>query len=115
MMNFFFGMIKEVLWAMGNDIDRLAEMTPAFSVPGETVKKFAWIIKPVGKFLNRLTFKKIWRLCKKESGLKKADIADIADNKVIDFILSLSKIFTAVIRLIPLTQKSISSSAVFSI
>lgn len=53
MMNFFFGMIKEVLWAMGNDIDRLAEMTPAFSVPGETVKKFAWIIKPVGKFLNR--------------------------------------------------------------
>ena len=74
---------------MGNDIDRLAEMTPAFSVPGETVKKFAWIIKPVGKFLNRLTFKKIWRLCKKESGLKKADIADIADNKVVDFILEL--------------------------
>lgn len=89
MMDFFFGMIKEVLWAMGNDIDRLAEMTPAFSVPGETVKKFAWIIKPVGKFLDRLTFKKIWRLCKKESGLKKADIADIADNKVIDFILEL--------------------------
>ena len=89
MMNFFFGMIKEVLWAMGNDIDRLAEMTPAFSVPGETVKKFAWIIKPVGKFLIRLTFKKIWRLCKMESGLKKADIADIADNKVVDFILEL--------------------------
>lgn len=89
MKNFFFGMIKEVLWAMGYDIDRLAEMTPAFSVPGETVKKFAWIIKPVGKFLNKLTFKKIWKLCKKESGLKKSDIADIADNKVIDFILEL--------------------------
>ena len=74
---------------MGNDIDRLAEMTPAFSVPGETVKKFAWIIKPVGKFLNHLTYKKVWRLCKKESGLSKADIADIADNKVIDFILEL--------------------------
>lgn len=71
MMNFFFGMIKEVLWAMGNDIDRLAEMTPAFSVPGETVKKFAWIIKPVGKFLNRLTFKKIWRLCKRRADLKR--------------------------------------------
>ena len=89
MKNFFFGMIKEVLWAMGYDIDRLAEMAPAFSVPGETVKKFAWIIKPVGKFLNKLTFKKIWRLCKKESGLKKSDIADIANNKVIDFILEL--------------------------
>lgn len=89
MKDFFFGMIAEVIWAMGNDIDRLAEMTPAFSVPGETVKKYAWIINPVGKFLNKLTFKKIWRLCKKECGLKKSDIADIADNKVTDFILEL--------------------------
>ena len=64
-------------------------MTPAFSIPGEKVKKLAWLIKPIGKFLNKLTFKKIWRLCKKESGLKKADIADIADNKVVDFILEL--------------------------
>lgn len=89
MKGFFFGMIREVIWAMGNDIDRLAEMTPAFSIPGEKVKKLAWIIKPVGKLLNKLTFKKIWRLCKKECGLKKEDIADIADNKVVDFILEL--------------------------
>ena len=83
------GMISEVIWAMGNDIDRLAEMTPAFSIPGEKVKKLAWIIKPIGKFLNKLTFKKIWKICKKESGLTKADIADIADHKVVDFILEL--------------------------
>jgi hypothetical protein len=89
MKGFFFGMIGEVIWAMGNDIDRLAEMTPSFSIPGEKVKKLAWIIKPIGKFLNKLTFKKIWRLCKKECGLKKEDIADIADNKVVDFILEL--------------------------
>ncbi len=89
MKGFFFGMISEVIWAMGNDIDRLAEMTPAFSIPGEKVKKLAWIIKPVGKFLNKLTFKKVWKICKKESGLKKEDIADIADNKVVDFILEL--------------------------
>lgn len=89
MRGFFFGMIGEVIWAMGNDIDRLAEIAPSFSIPGEKVKKLAWIIKPIGKFLNKLTFKKIWRLCKKECGLKKSDIADIADNKVVDFILEL--------------------------
>ena len=89
MKGFFFGMIREVLWAMGYDINRLAEMSDAFSIPGEKIKKLGWILKPVGKFLNKLTFKKIWRLCKKESGLKKADIADIADNKVIDFLLEL--------------------------
>lgn len=89
MKGFFFGMIAKVIWAMGNDIDVLADMTPAFSIPGEKVKKLAWLIKPIGKFLNKLTFKKIWKLCKKECGLKKADIADIADNKVTDFILEL--------------------------
>lgn len=89
MKGFFFGMIGEVIWAMGNDIDRLAEMTPAFSIPGEKVKKLAPVIKPIGKWLNKLTFKKVWRLCKKECGLKKADIADIADNRVVDFILEL--------------------------
>ncbi len=89
MKGFFFGMIAEVIWAMGNDIDRLAEMTPAFSIPGEKVKKLAWVIKPIGKLLNKLTFKKIWKLCKKECGLKKADIEDIKDNKVVDFILEL--------------------------
>ena len=89
MKGFFFGMIGEIVWAMGNDINRLSEMTDAFSIPGEKIKKLAWIIKPICKWLNKLTFKKIWRLCKKESGLKKADIADIADNKVVDFILEL--------------------------
>lgn len=89
MKTFFFGMIAEVIWAAGNDINRLSEMTDAFSVPGEKIKKLGWIIKPVGKLLNNLTFKKIWRLCKKESGLKKADIADIANNSVVDFILEL--------------------------
>lgn len=89
MKGFFFGMIREVLWAMGYDIDRLAEMSDAFSIPGEKIKKLGWILKPVGKFLDKLTFKKVWRICKKESGLKKADIADIADNKVIDFLLEL--------------------------
>lgn len=89
MKGFFFGMIGEVIWAMGNDINRLAEMTPAFSIPGEKVKKLGWLIKPIGKFLNKLTFKKAWRLCKKESGLKKEDIADIADKRVVDLILEL--------------------------
>ncbi len=91
MEGFFFGMIRRIVWAMGYDIDKLAEMAPAFSIPGEKVLKLRHIIKPVGKFLNKLTFKKIWRVSKKECGLKKSDIADIADNKVVDFIVGLVK------------------------
>lgn len=91
MEGFFFGMIRRVVWAMGYDIDKLAEMTPAFSIPSEKVYKLRHIIKPIGKFLNKLTFKKIWRVSKKESGLSKADIEDIKDNKVVDFIVELVK------------------------
>lgn len=89
MRTFFFGMIDEVIRAAATDIDHLAEMTGAFSVPGEKVKKVGWLIKPIAKWLNKLTIKKIWRLCKKESGLKKSEIADIADRRVVDFILEL--------------------------
>lgn len=91
MEGFFFGMIRRVVWAMGYDMDTLAQMSPSFSIPSKKVYKNKWWIKPVGKFLNKLTFKKIWKLCKKECGLKKTDIADIADNKVVDFIVELVK------------------------
>ena len=89
MRTFFFSMISELLDAAATDIDHLAEMTDAFSVPGEKVKKLGWLIKPIAKWLNKLTFKKAWRLCKKENGLSKKDIADIADHRVVDFILEL--------------------------
>lgn len=85
--DFFIGMIGEVLWAAGNDIDRLAEMTDAFSVPGEKVKKLKFIIKPIGKFLNSLTIGKIGKWTKAETGLKPEDYEDIKDRKVLDFIL----------------------------
>ncbi len=91
MEGFFFGMIRRVIWAMGYDIDTLAQMTPAFSIPSEKVYKAKAIIKPIGKFLNKLTFKKIWKISKKENGLSKADIEDIKDNKVVDFIVELVK------------------------
>ena len=85
--DFFIGMIGEVLWAAGNDIDRLAEMTDAFSVPGEKVKKLGFIIKPIGKFLNSLTIGKIGKWTKAETGLKPEDYEDIKDRRVLDFIL----------------------------
>lgn len=85
--NFFIGMIGEVLWAAGNDIDRLAEMTDAFSVPGEKVKKLKFVIKPIGKFLNSLTIGKVGKWTKAETSLKPEDYEDIKDKKVIDFML----------------------------
>lgn len=89
MEGFFFGMLRGLVEALANDYDRFTEMAGSFSVSPQKAKKLKPILRPLGKFLNKLTFKKIWRLCKKESGLSKADIADIADNSVVEFILEL--------------------------
>ena len=89
MRGFFFGMIGEVVNSLANDYERFTEMAPSFSISKEKAKKLKPLLHPLGKFLNKLTFKKIWKLCKKECGLKKEEIADIADNKVVDFILEL--------------------------
>jgi hypothetical protein len=89
MKGFFFGMIGEILYSLAYDYDRFTEMAGAFSIRPDKAKKLKPVLRPLGKFLNKLTFKKVWKLCKKESGLKKADIEDIKDNKVVDFILEL--------------------------
>ena len=87
--DFFIGMISEVLWAAANDIDKLSDMTTAFSIPSEKVKKIGWLIKPPAKFINKLTFKSIYKWTKKETKLKLSDIEKIKDRKVVDFILEM--------------------------
>ncbi|MBR4240872.1 MAG: metallophosphoesterase, partial [Eubacterium sp.] len=89
MKGFFFGMIGGVIDALANDYNKFIDFAPSFSISKDKAKKLKPVLHPFGKFLNKLTFKKVWKLCKKESGLKKADIEDIKDKKVVDFILEL--------------------------
>lgn len=111
MKDFFFGMIAKVIWAMGNDIDMLADMTPAFSIPGEKVKKLGWLIKPVGKFLNKLTFKRSGACAKRNAVLKRLILPILPITKLPILFLNLFRIFTAVIRLIRPIRESINLPA----
>lgn len=86
---FFIGMIGEVLQAAATDIDHLAELTGAFSIPGEKVKKYGWLIKPPAKLLNKLTIGTVAKWSRAETGLKKEDYAAVKDRKVMDFILEM--------------------------
>ncbi len=85
----FFGMIRRVIAAAGSDIPELARLATAFSVNEKLIYKIGWIIKPFAKILNKLTIGKIAKICKKESGVKKADIESIKNDSVVDFIVSL--------------------------
>ncbi len=85
----FFGMIRRVIAKAGSDIPEFARMATSFSVKEELIYKIGWIIKPFAKLLNKLTIGKLAPLCKKESGLKKADWQGIKDESVVNFIVSL--------------------------
>lgn len=87
--NKFFGMIGEVLDSAATDTRKLARMVSAFSVDPLLIFRIGWLIKPFAKILSRLKIKHAAKICKKETGLKKSDYADIGEEKIVDFIISL--------------------------
>ncbi len=87
--NQLIGTIKGMIQAAGEDVDKLAKMVTAISIKPKVIYKFGWIIKPVFKILNSLKVGTVAKWTKKETGLKKADYADIKDKKVVDIITEL--------------------------
>ena len=83
------GMIRDMVKAAGSDIDTFASMATAMSIKKKLVYKIGWIVRPVAKYLNKLTIGTVAKWTKKETGLKPADYADIKDRKVVDFIVDL--------------------------
>ena len=83
------GMIRDVIKAAGEDIDKFADMATAISIKKKVSYKIGWILKPVFKFLNKLTIGTVGNWTRAETGLKKEDYADIKDKSVVDFIVDL--------------------------
>ena len=83
------GMIRDVIKAAGEDIDKFADMATAISIKKKVSYKIGWILKPIFKFLNSLKIGTVGNWTRKETGLKKEDYSDIKDKGVVDFIVDL--------------------------
>lgn len=83
------GMIRDVIKAAGEDIDKFADMATAISIKKKVSYKIGWLIKPIFKALNKLKIGTIGNWTRAETGLKKSDYADIKDKGVVDFIVDL--------------------------
>ena len=83
------GMIRDVIKAAGEDIDKFADMATAISIKKKVSYKIGWILKPIFKFLNKLKIGTVGNWTRAETGLKKEDYADIKDKSVVDFIVDL--------------------------
>ncbi len=83
------GMIRDVIKAAGEDIDKFADMATAISIKKKLSYKIGWLIKPIFKALNKLKIGTVGNWTRAETGLKKEDYADIKDKGVVDFIVDL--------------------------
>lgn len=86
----FFGMVRRMIESAAGDIHIFADCANAISIPKKAVYKFGWLIKPLVKLLNNLTIGKVAKTTKAEHGLKYEEYADIADERVVDFIIDLA-------------------------
>lgn len=87
--NKFFGTIKLTLNAAAKDLPTFADCAVGISIPKKTSYKFGWLIKPIGKIINKITVGNIASWTKKETGLNKSEYSHIKDIKVVDFIVDL--------------------------
>ena len=87
--NQFFGMIRTTIEAAKTDVPLLAECLNSMSVPRKFTYRFGWLIKPIAKIIDRITFGTVCSWTKKENGLKREDITEIKDRKAVDFIIDL--------------------------
>lgn len=83
------GMIRDVIKAAGEDIDKFADMATAISIKKKVSYKIGWLIKPIFRALNKLKIGTVGNWTRAETGLKKEDYADIKDKGVVDFIVDL--------------------------
>ncbi len=88
--NQLIGTIRGMIETAGKDIDKLADMAPSISIKPKVIYKYGWLIKPVFKFINSLKVGTVAKWTQKETGLKKADYADVKDKKVIDIITEIA-------------------------
>lgn len=80
-------MIEDMIKAMGANKDLFAAHARGISVSRSLVYTYWPIIKPIGKYLDKLTFRKVWKWTKKETGLKEDEIKEIKDKRFIETIV----------------------------
>ena len=85
----FLGTVSDILDAAEHDYPAFQELANGFSLRPDKSAKLKWIIRPAAKYVNRLTFGKIWRWTRRQNGVTKAEILPLRDNKVVPFAVSM--------------------------
>lgn len=85
--NLFLGSIEDAVENAVNDYDKFADFAISMSVSRDISYKYKFIIQKVAKFLNNLTFGKVWKFVRRTSGVSSFEIKPVYDKRVVPFII----------------------------
>lgn len=86
----FLGVVSKALYDAEYDYDNFADFAVGMSISKETSKKYKPIIHSFAKFLNHLTFGKVWHFVRFSSVVSKSEISKISSKKVVPFVINIA-------------------------
>ena len=84
----FLGVVNDILSFAETDYEKFTDLAIGFSLKKEKAYKLKPIIQPVAKYLNNLTFGRVWKITKKQSKVSKSEIARIKSEPVVPYVIS---------------------------
>ena len=85
----FLGTVSDILDSAENDYETFMRLADGFSLRPEKSAKLKWIIRPAAKYVNHLTFGKVWRWTKRSNGVSTAEIQPVRARPVVPFAVSM--------------------------
>ncbi len=85
----FLGTVSDILDSAENDYMTFQELANGFSLRPEKSAKLKPIIRPAAKYVNRLTFGKVWRWTRRKNGVSKTEIRPMQDKRVVPFAVNM--------------------------
>lgn len=86
----FLGSIADAVNDAENNYEKFAEFAVGMSISKEVSSKYKFIFKNGAKFLNHLTFGKVWKFIRFSSKVSSAEIKTIKNKKVVPFIIDVA-------------------------
>lgn len=88
--NLFLGAVSDALYDAEYDYEKFADFAVGVSVSKDTSRKYKPVFQRVARFLNRMTFGKVWRFIRFSSGVGKNEISKIYDKKVVPYAIDIA-------------------------
>lgn len=85
----FLGTVGDILDTAEHDYPAFQQLANGFSLRPDKSAKLKWIIQPAAKYVNRMTFGKVWRWTKRKNGVTKAEIQPLQKKTIVPFAISM--------------------------